>query len=352
MEKNQETICVGMQLDFTATERLEKPLYPDEVPGECEALPVLWVLNTAGQLAGWTVIYKAGVKTGERPLSMRGLDVQEKYWAEERKKMVDQIDEKEMKDRELWEKEWRESLPADATQAPSPAIAAPQQVTVTPALAATEPTHAPKQVIATPVAKESAPISTPQQTTTPAKSPETMQQQTSPAGPSVPMFGKPSPLGMSGFGQPSSLGGSIPGQSGMYPGFTSSTLRPTHVFGQPTGLGTFGSSTASPASSGSGFAKYTPASQAGSGFLSAASKLGISTRCHLRGVTFPPGCNGWIVLAELNKPALFCHEAGGRSTICKVCVYSGIRDSRFGDHPIVRFDRRKRDFRRANCIIH
>jgi len=275
MEKNQETICVGMQIDFTATKRLEKPLYPDEVPGECEALPVLWVLNTAGQLAGWTVIYKAGVKAGERPLGMKGFDVQEKYWALERDKMVDQIDEKEMKDQELWEKEWRKSGRADATQGPAPAIARPQQVTITTAPATTEPTHAPKQVTSAPPAKEPAPVSLSQQTTaTPTESPQILQQQTSPAGPSVQIFDKPAPFGMSGFGRPSQLGGSIPGQSGMYPGFTSTTPQPTHVFGQPTALGTFRSSTPSHTGIGSGFAKYSPGSQAGSGFLGAAARTG------------------------------------------------------------------------------
>ena len=275
MEKNQETICVGMQLDFTATKRLEKPLYPDEVPGECEALPVLWVLNTAGQLAGWTVIYKAGVKAGERPLGMKGFDVQEKYWALERDKMVDQIDEKEMKDRELWQKEWRKSVRADVTQGAAPALTRPQEVTITPAPATTEPARAPKQVASAPRAKEPSPVSLPQQTTaTPTESPRTLQQHASPAAPSVSIFDKPVPFSGSGFGRPSQLGGSIPGQSGMYPGFTSTTTQSTRVFGQPTALGTSSTSSPSHAGVGSGFAKYSAASQAASGFLGAAGRTG------------------------------------------------------------------------------
>src|SRR5271169_4244698 len=57
MEKNEETIAVGMQLDFTATKELKNPLYPNEEPPECAPLPILWVLNTQGQLAGWNIMY-------------------------------------------------------------------------------------------------------------------------------------------------------------------------------------------------------------------------------------------------------------------------------------------------------
>ena len=38
MEKGEETIVAGMQLDFTATKNLEKPLYPDEQLSECGPL--------------------------------------------------------------------------------------------------------------------------------------------------------------------------------------------------------------------------------------------------------------------------------------------------------------------------
>lgn len=86
MEKNEETIVVGMHLDFTATKKLEKPLYPDEDPLECESLPILWVLNTSGQLAGWTVMYIPGIKAGERPVSMMPIETQDEYWQKRKKR--------------------------------------------------------------------------------------------------------------------------------------------------------------------------------------------------------------------------------------------------------------------------
>ena len=245
MEKNEETIVVSMQFDFTATKKLEKPLYPDENPAECAALPILWVLNTEGQLAGWTVLYVPGIVAGERPLEMRSLEKQEQYWKRELEKIsIKATDEKEQGDREVWEKAWQASRgkPVQTTS--------PENI----------PTQSPTQKVSQPSPQSQTQITTP------------------PAQASQPTLAQPSQLGASTFGRPSQLGGTIPGQS--------------HVFGQNSGLG--GVSASRPGSMGSvGFAKYSgaPSAQAStsSGFLSGAGQSGSFLSAAKGGSFLQPG---------------------------------------------------------------
>ena len=223
---------VGIQFDFTAKKGLEKPFYPDENPAECAALPVLWVLNTEGQMAGWTVFYVPGIVAGERALEMRGVEKQEQYWQREwetKRKEAGQVNDQERRDREVWEKAWQESKGGKPVQTiPTPEKPRPTE-SLTQAPAQTTPQPSPQPQPQT------------QTTTPPNQSPE-------------PTFGQPSQLGTSSFGRPSQLGGTIPGQS--------------HVFGQSTGLSAFNAPRQGNMGS-VGFAKYssTPSTQ-GSGFLS------------------------------------------------------------------------------------
>jgi len=273
MEKNEETIVVGMQLDFTADKKISKPLYPDEDPVECEALPILWVLNTSGQLAGWTMMYVPGIKAGERPVSMMSLTEQDQYWQTVREaRLKNVLTSEELEDKATWEKEWKKAFSAEAS-----AIASESKTDTTPTS---------KSVTATPE-KQTPAISRPSQpntnTTQPSQpafgQPSQLGANTSPFGQTKPPFGQPSQLGAASpaFGQPSQLGaskpaafgqtgqlgGALPGQSGLYSSFAPglNANRTGHVFGQSSGLGSFGSST------GSGFAKYT-SSQSTGGFLS------------------------------------------------------------------------------------
>lgn len=278
MDANKETICAGMSLDFTATNKLEKVLYPDEMPGECEALPILWVCNTAGQLAGWTVIYREGVKAGERALEMKGAEVQETYWNQERETLNREVGPSDKDDRELWETEWRKAYPEGGEQT----------ATDEPALAQASDT--PSQ----PTVKHATPaVTTPQQTTATPTTVQTTLQKPSPTT-STSALGKPSPLGGSplgmAFGQPSQLGGTLPGQSGMYSGFTSTPSRPQPDIGQSSGLGTFGSSTSSSTATAPGFGKYSP--QSGSGFLGVVTKPGSFLQGATSGASFLSGATG------------------------------------------------------------
>jgi hypothetical protein len=249
MEKNEETIVAGMQLDFTSTKKLDKPLYPDEDPLECDPLPILWVLNTSGQLAGWTVLYIPGIKAGERPISMMPIDQQDQYWQKkttERLKNVTKIDEEENRDRELWEKEWRErslSKRVAATSSQRASETPPAQTRETPVQTPVKPT---------PVQPSPAPL-------TPSESNSTIAQ------PSHPAFGKPSPLGATVFGRTGQLDGNLPGQLGIYSSFATGT-QAAHVFGRSTGLTPFGGTLSTTV--GGGFAKYTSQTSQGSGFLS------------------------------------------------------------------------------------
>lgn len=244
MEKNEETIVVSMQFDFTATKKVEKPLYPDENPAECAALPILWVLNTEGQLAGWTVLYVPGIVAGERSLEMRSLEKQEQYWKRELEKTsIAASDEKERGDREVWEKAWQASRG--------------------------------KRVQTTP--KNTSTQSPTQRVIQPSPQPQT-QITTPPAQASQPTFVQPSQLGASTFGRPSQLGGTLPGQS--------------HLFGQNSGLGAL--NVPQPGSMGSvGFAKYSsaPSAQAftSSGFLSGAGQSGSFLSAAKGGSFLQPG---------------------------------------------------------------
>lgn len=187
MEKNEETIVVGMHLDFTATKKLEKPLYPDEDPLECESLPILWVLNTSGQLAGWTVMYIPGIKAGERPVSMMPIETQDEYWQkkkEERLKEAEQVDEGEQRDRILWEKEWQE---ASSTKQLSPVAA--QRTPENPSRPPSQPGQTAVQTPNKATLVQSSPIST-----IPSQPTLSTNQASHPA------FGKPSQLGAPTFG--------------------------------------------------------------------------------------------------------------------------------------------------------
>ena len=246
MDKDEETIVVGMQLDFTATKKLEKPLYPDEDPAECDPLPILWVLNTLGQLAGWTVMYIPGIKTGERPVSMMPAEWQNQYWQKEREARLrgaEDVDKEEQHDRDPLEKEGQErgknaineSAPTFAQQTSQMSIQPPRESVETPIQTPLKPT---------PVTTLPAP-STPIANTTEA---------------SHPTFGKPSPPGAPTFGQMGQLGGSLPGQSSMY-----GSSRPTHAFGQSSGLGGFNSSPSGGMAG--GFANFSSQSTQGSSLL-------------------------------------------------------------------------------------
>jgi hypothetical protein len=248
MAKNEETIVAGMQLDFTATKKLEKPLYPQEDPVECDPLPILWVLNTSGQLTGWTVMYTPGIKAGKRPASMMPVDRQQKTQAQ--LESAKQIDEGEQHDRELREKERqvkKQTAQASIEESPQKLVQSPAEPVETPARTPIKPTP----VTPVPVL---APLSQP---------PSNKPTQSG--------FGKPSLLGVSTFGQTGQLGGTLPGLSGMYPGVAGGS-QPTHAFERSTGLAPFGAST--PGSMSSGFAKYSSQSGQGSGFLSGSTQTG------------------------------------------------------------------------------
>ena len=244
MEKNEETIVMGMQLDFTGTKRLEKPLYPDEDPAECDALPILWVLNNEGQLAGWNIFYIPGMKARKRAMAMTSIESVDHYWQTQRQEIsmnIAQMTDEERKERASWEKTWHAQYPETAQAQP--------------------PSSKPEE---TSQKTESSP--------TPVKPPPQILSVPSPPSPSPsqPAFGQSSQLGASTtFGRPGQLGGVSPGQSGLYAGFGPglNAGRQGHVFGQSSNLGAFA---APPAPlGGGGFAKYTPPQTAHSGgFLS------------------------------------------------------------------------------------
>lgn len=248
MERNEETIVAGMQLDFTSTKKLEKPLFPDENPSECEALPILWVLNTAGQLAGWTIIYAPGVKAGERSVSMMSTEWQAEYWREQWGTTTEEKTEK-----------------SDSVGSPS----SPGKISTQPARLPQRTGEGVSQLPTKPMLQEQ--LQTPQ---TPLKpipikpSPVFAQPSQSILGSidvTHPTFGRPSQLGASTFGQPGQVGGIIPGQTGTFPALGAlGTSRTTHIFGQTGGLGA--ASNSSLGVTGGGFAKYQPSQ--GSGFLS------------------------------------------------------------------------------------
>ena len=249
MEENRETIVMGMQLDYTGTKKLEKPLYPDEDPAECDPLPILWVYNNEGQLTGWNILYIPGIKSGKRALGMTSAEAVDQYWLTQRSeisKNTEHMTEEEKQERISWEQEWLKRFPKSKRQEQQPA-ATPEKI---PQKVDTEP---PTPV--TPSLVKPAPAM-------------------SAAGTSQPVLGQPSQLGASsGFGVPSTLGAVTPGQSGSYTGFGAglNTGRQTHVFGQGSTLGGFGS----PATlGGGGFAKYTSSQSSQGGFLTESSQSG------------------------------------------------------------------------------
>jgi hypothetical protein len=236
MERGEDTIVAGMQLDFTATKKIDKPLYPDEEPSECDSLPILWVLNRSGQLAGWNMIYIPGIKEGQRPVGMMPTEWQDQYWQKEKRERqkAGQLDDGESRNKPVSEEE--------RTRTPS------SQPKTT-----TDSTSNPSQ--------------SPSKPTTPVASASQLNQ--SPTQPAQTTFGQTSVLGAttSGFGQVGQLGGAIPGQSSMYSGFGANINRPAPVFGQSNSLGA--TSTPTPGSMGGGFAKYSASQSAQAGsFLS------------------------------------------------------------------------------------
>jgi hypothetical protein len=277
MEKNEETIVVGMQLDFTATKKIEKPLYPDEDPAECDPLPILWLLNTSGQLAGWTIMYIPGIKAGERPVAMQPMEWQDQYWRKEqemRLKEAEQIDPEEQKDHELWEKEWQTHFSAKKENDPPKASEgltqpqSPQQVE-----AVQKSAQAP-----TPSTLSEKTLEPAVKTSTEANPSTISTTQPTPFGGSQvsqPTFGQSSQSGANkptAFGQTSQLGGTSPGQPRQFSTFGAglNANRTGHVFGQSSGLGAFSSPT--PGSGAGGFAKYSSSQQSsGSGFLAGSS---------------------------------------------------------------------------------
>lgn len=242
MEKNEETIVMGMQLDFTGTKKLEKPLYPDEDPAECNALPILWVLNNEGQLAGWNIFYIPGMKAGKRAMAMTSIESVDQYWQTQRQEIsmnIAQMTDAERKERASWEETWHAQYPETSkAQPPSSKPEATSQKTESPL--------------------------------TPAKPPPQVLRVPSPPSPSPSQhaFGQPSQLGATTtLGRPGQLGGVSPGQSGLYTGFGPglNAGRQGHVFGQSSNLGAFA---APPAPlGGGGFAKYAPSQTAHSGGL-------------------------------------------------------------------------------------
>lgn len=56
IERNEDTIVAGMQLDFTISENFRDSISPDGYLRESASLPILWVLNRSGELAGWNVV--------------------------------------------------------------------------------------------------------------------------------------------------------------------------------------------------------------------------------------------------------------------------------------------------------
>jgi hypothetical protein len=235
MERNEDTIVAGMQLDFTATKKIDKPLYPDEEPSQCDALPILWVLNRSGQLAGWTVMYILGIKDGERPVGMMPTEWQDQYWLKEKERQKAGLVQYGGSRNKALSEEERPKTPSNQFKTTTDSASRSAQ--------------------------------SPSKPTTPVAPTSLLNQ--SPARPAQRTFGQPSQLGAttSGFGQVGQLGGAIPGQSSVYSGFGANVNRPAPVFGQSSSLGV--TSTPTPGSMGGGFAKYSASqpAQAGS-FLS------------------------------------------------------------------------------------
>jgi hypothetical protein len=278
MEKGEETIVAGMQLDFTAKKKLEKPLYPSEDPLECAPLPILWVLNTEGQLAGWNVMYVSGMKEGTQTMAMRSMESEHRHWQGERTDVLNhlnQLSDQQKRDRDLWEKEWLKVFPRTDKAAADTAKVAPAKTVVGPSTltpqvpapaekkgfeikAPAPPSSVAPQALTSPEKKPIEPMTTTpgsgQVALTPSSLPTVLQ-------PSQPKFGQPSQLGASpAFGRPGQLGGVIPGQSPL-----GATVSQGHIFGQGSSFTRLTPST--PTSQGAGFAKYS--STHGGGFTSA-----------------------------------------------------------------------------------
>jgi len=215
MEENKETIVMGMQLDYTGKDKLEKPLYPDEDPAVCEALPILWVYNNKCQLAAWNIFYLPGMKSGKRAMAMTSIDAVDQDWRakrEEIKQNVRRMTQEEKRDRLSWEELWIKAFPETKrakSSAPSPETN-PQKVD----------------------SKPPTPVTPSALNPTPAIPPAPLGSLTAP---SQPVYGQPSQLGASTtLHGPSSLGGATPGQSGLYTGFGAglNAGRQGHVFGE------------------------------------------------------------------------------------------------------------------------
>jgi len=259
MEHNEETIVTGMQLDFTATKTLEKPLYPDENPAECDALPLLWVLNNKGQLAGWTVMYIPGIKDGQRCVDMMPLDWQITYWHKQKEdRMKKTIDEEEKHDKEIWEARWKaqqpqetEEMVKDQESGPSSTIQKDSeppvmQTPAKPSVSSTSKTPSTNPVV--PISDER-PFSSPAAANKPSTSPTPAAF---PASNTTPAFGQLGQLGASPLNQSP---------------FVNTSMR---------------------SASGSGFGKYLSSGNTGSGFLGGQTS-GSSFLDAAKGSGFPKG---------------------------------------------------------------
>ncbi|CCJ29696.1 unnamed protein product, partial [Pneumocystis jirovecii] len=65
-----DTSPIGIALDFTLSENIQKPLFPNDEPKESQPLPILYLLNNDYFLTGYYVLYIDAIKAGKICSSM------------------------------------------------------------------------------------------------------------------------------------------------------------------------------------------------------------------------------------------------------------------------------------------
>ncbi|KAL2316046.1 hypothetical protein POMI540_0821 [Schizosaccharomyces pombe] len=56
-KKDSDSSPTALVMDFTATDRISKPLDPTEAPADCSPLPIVWVFNDEFQLVAYRIFY-------------------------------------------------------------------------------------------------------------------------------------------------------------------------------------------------------------------------------------------------------------------------------------------------------
>ncbi|EEB05989.1 nucleoporin Nup146 [Schizosaccharomyces japonicus yFS275] len=71
---DSDTSPIGMCFDFSATDRIERPLGALADPESSPSMPILWVYNNECQLSGYRVLYKDAVLDGSSYEEMSGVE--------------------------------------------------------------------------------------------------------------------------------------------------------------------------------------------------------------------------------------------------------------------------------------